>query len=434
VRPVATKMCILNDPTFPGLVTMQNQRITFPGASGALLSARLSLPADGKVRACALFAHCFTCSKDLKAAVNISRAMTQQGLAVMRFDFTGLGESEGDFAGTSFTSNIEDLLAASSFMETEFDAPAILIGHSLGGAAVLQAAARLPSVRAVATIGAPFDPAHVRNLFVEALPEIEAHGSADVVLAGRRFTLSEEFVRDLDGHNMEQAIAGLGRPLLIFHSPVDNTVGIENAARLYQAARHPRSFVSLDDADHLLLQERDSLYVGSVLAAWVTRYLDPVPEPQSVEELSADNAVTARTSTGGFRTEIRVGSHSMLADEPKAVGGDNLGPTPYDLLASALGACTTMTLRMYADRKQWPLEVATVTLKHSRVHEVDEERCEHADARLDRLDRELTLTGPLTPEQRARLLEIADRCPVHRTLSAGVRISTRLEDSKVATP
>ncbi|HUF52124.1 MAG TPA: bifunctional alpha/beta hydrolase/OsmC family protein [Longimicrobiales bacterium] len=408
---------------------MQNQRITFPGASGELLSARLSLPADGKVRACALFAHCFTCSKDLKAAVNISRAMTQQGLAVLRFDFTGLGESEGDFAGTTFTSNIEDLIAASSFMEREFDAPAILVGHSLGGAAVLQAAALLPSVRAVVTIGAPFDPAHVKNLFVDALPEIATHGSADVILAGRRFTLGSGFVRDLETHTVEETLAALGRPLLIFHSPVDNTVGIDNAARLYQSARHPKSFISLDDADHLLLRERDSLYVGSVLAAWVSRYLDTVPEPQTIEELRADNAVTVRTSTGAFRTEIRVGGHSIVADEPTAVGGKNLGPTPYDLLASALGACTTMTLRMYADRKQWPLEEALVTLKHSRVHEEDEERCETDDARLDRLDRELTLIGPLSSEQRQRLLEIADRCPVHRTLSAGVRIATELEDS-----
>jgi uncharacterized OsmC-like protein/fermentation-respiration switch protein FrsA (DUF1100 family) len=413
----------------PATRNMQNQRTTFPGASGELLSARLSLPADGKVRACALFAHCFTCSKDLKAAVNISRAMTQQGLAVLRFDFTGLGESEGDFAETTFTSNIEDLVAAAGFMEREFDAPSILIGHSLGGAAVLQAAARLPSVRAVATIGAPFDPAHVRNLFVDALPEIEARGSADVILAGRRFTLGGDFVRDLETHNVEETLASLGRPLLIFHSPVDNTVGIENAARLYQSARHPRSFISLDDADHLLLRERDSLYVGSVLAAWVERYLEPVAEPQTIEELRADNAVTARTSAGAFRTDIRLGAHSIVADEPTAVGGENLGPTPYDLLASALGACTTMTLRMYAERKKWPLEEAVVTLWHSRVHEEDEERCETDDARLDRLDRDLTLIGPLDPDQRQRLLEIADRCPVHRTLSAGVRIATRLEDS-----
>jgi uncharacterized OsmC-like protein/fermentation-respiration switch protein FrsA (DUF1100 family) len=412
---------------------MTNERITFTGANGAQLSARLSLPPDGDVRACALFAHCFTCSKDLKPAVNISRAMTQQGLAVMRFDFTGLGESEGDFAGTTFSSNIEDLIAAAAFMEREFDAPSILVGHSLGGAAVLQAAVRLPSVRAVATIGAPFDPAHVKNLFVDSLDDIEEHGAADVMLAGRQFTLSREFVRDLDSHGVEETLASLRRPLLIFHSPVDQTVGIDNAALLYEAARHPKSFVSLDDADHLLLNERDSLYVGSVLAAWVGRYLDAPTAPESIEALRTDNRVAVRTMAGAFRTEILARGHPIIADEPKAVGGSDLGPTPYDLVAAALGACTTMTLRMYAERKKWPLEESVVRLSHSRVHAEDEERCETGEARLDRLDRELTLIGPLSDEQRQRLLEIADRCPVHRTLSAGVRIATELSTDSAET-
>jgi uncharacterized OsmC-like protein/fermentation-respiration switch protein FrsA (DUF1100 family) len=401
---------------------MRNKKITFAGAGGSQLSARLSLPPDGKVVACALFAHCFTCSKDLKPVVNISRALTQQRIAVLRFDFTGLGESEGDFADTTFSSNIEDLVAAAEYMQRELEAPAILVGHSLGGAAVLQAAARLESVRAVATIGAPVDPGHVKHLFEGSLAEIEERGAADVVLAGRRFTVGRQFVRDLDGHRMEQTIAGLRRPLLIFHSPVDQTVGIDNAALIYKAARHPKSFVSLDDADHLLLDERDSLYVGSVLAAWVRRYLELPPEPDTLEALRQDNRVAVRTATGGFRTEILARGHSLIADEPAAVGGENLGPTPYDLLAAALGACTTMTLRMYADRKKWPLEEAVVQVTHARIHAEDEERIDAADARLDRLGRELTLVGPLTDEQRARLLEIADRCPVHRTLSAGVRI------------
>jgi uncharacterized OsmC-like protein/fermentation-respiration switch protein FrsA (DUF1100 family) len=403
---------------------MRNQKVNFDGAHGTPLSARLSLPPDGEVVACALFAHCFTCSKDLKPVVNISRALTQKRIAVLRFDFTGLGESEGDFADTTFTSNIEDLVAAAEYMGREFDAPAILVGHSLGGAAVLQAAAQIESVRAVATIGAPFDPAHVKHLFESSLEEIEERGEADVVLAGRRFTIGRQFVRDLDGQRMEQAIAGLGRPLLIFHSPVDQTVAIDNAALIYKAARHPKSFVSLDDADHLLLDQRDSLYVGSVLAAWAHRYIETQPEPETREALRQDNRVGVRTAAGAFRTEILARGHSLIADEPSAVGGENLGPTPYDLLAAALGACTTMTLRMYADRKKWPLEEAVVRLQHSRIHAEDEEQVEDGDARLDRIDREVTLVGSLDDEQRAKLLDIADRCPVHRTLSAGVRIRT----------
>ena len=406
---------------------MITEHITFPGAHGDALSARLSLPVDGKVRACARVAHGFTCSKDLRAAGNISRALTQRAIAVMRFDFTGLGESEGDFAETTFPTNVEDLVAAAEFMQSRYEAPAILVGHSLGGAAVLQATARIPSIRAVATIGAPFDPGHVKNLFVDALDDIEARGSADVVLGGRRFTVSREFVRDLEGQRVEETIGSLDRPLLIFHSPVDETVGIENAALIYKAARHPKSFVSLDDADHLLSETADSLYVGAVLAAWAGRYLKPGDEPDTRDAHRTGDRVVARTGTERFRTEILARGHDIIADEPRAVGGRDLGPTPYDLLAAALGACTSMTLRMYADRKDWPLEEAIVRLKHSRIHSEDEERDEDGEARLDRLDRRLELVGPLDGEQRARLLEIADRCPVHRTLSAGVRIDTVLD-------
>jgi uncharacterized OsmC-like protein/alpha/beta superfamily hydrolase len=405
---------------------MINERISFPGGHGDALSARLSLPADEKVRACALFAHCFTCSKDLKPVVNISRALTRRGIAVMRFDFTGLGESDGDFADTTFTSNVEDLVAAAEFMREQYAAPSVLIGHSLGGAAVLQAAARVPSIDAVATIGAPFDPAHVKDLFVDAIEDIESQGEAEVVLGGRRFTLSREFIRDLEGRRVEETIGSLGRPLLIFHSPVDATVDIENARLIYKAARHPKSFVSLDDADHLLLDERDSLYVGAVLAAWADRYLKPSEAPETTEHLRTRDRVAVRTGAEGYQTEIHVRRHSLVADEPTAVGGQDLGPSPYELLAAALGACTTMTLRMYADRKDWPLEEAVVRLKHSKIHREDDEQLDNDDARLDRLERNLELIGPLTGEQRARLLEIADRCPVHRTLRAGVKITTGL--------
>ncbi len=403
---------------------MINKRVTFAGASGSQLSALISLPADGRVDAYALFAHCFTCSKDLKAVVNISRALTEQRIGVLRFDFTGLGESEGDFEDSGFSSNVGDLLAAASFMEDELIPPAILIGHSLGGAAVLSAASRIASTEAVCTIGAPFDPGHLTHLFADSLAEIRERGHAAVTLAGRSFNVTQDFVEDLSAQRMEEAVRGLGRPLLIFHSPVDETVSVENAALIYQAARHPKSFVSLDDADHLLTRERDSRYVGSVLAAWADRYV--AREAAPVRELRDQNGVTVRTVAGSFRTDILTNGHALVADEPVAVGGEDSGPTPYDLLASALGACTTMTLRMYADRKEWPLEAATVRLEHARIHGEDEERCEHAEPRLDRLTREITLEGPLDDEQRARLLEIADRCPVHRTLSAGVVIQTEL--------
>jgi putative redox protein len=411
---------------------MQNEKITFPGAHGDELSARLSLPADSAVRACALFAHCFTCSKDLKPVVNISRALTRRGIAVMRFDFTGLGESEGDFADTNFSSNIEDLVSAAEFMRSRYDTPALLIGHSLGGAAVIQAAARLSAVQAVATIGAPFDPAHVKHLFVDAIDDIEATGHAEVSLAGRRFTVRRQFIRDLETHRVEEVIGSLERPILIMHSPIDQTVGIDNAARIYKAARHSKSFVSLDDADHLLLDERDSLYAGAVLAAWAGRYIaEPTPQPASKEQLrTSDRRVVARTDADSLRTELMVRGHSLVADEPAAVGGDDTGPSPYELLGAALGACTTMTLQMYAGRKGWPLEEAVVRVRHSKIHAEDEERCqEDGDARLDRLEREVTLVGPLDDAQRARLRQIAERCPVHRTLSAGVVIASQQPDS-----
>lgn len=403
---------------------MRDRSITFPGAHGDRLSARLSTPPDGHVQACALFAHCFTCSKDLKPVRHLTRALTQAGIAVLRFDFTGLGESEGDFADTSFSSNIEDLIAAAAYMERELEGPSILVGHSLGGAAVLAAAAEIESCRAVATIGAPYDPAHVTHLFGDRIPEIEAEGDAEVTIAGRAFTVSRKFLRDIEGRRMEKIVAQLGRPLLLFHSPVDNVVGIDNAAKLYTAARHPKSFVSLDDAGHLLLDERDARYVGDVLAAWVSRYI-PDRSERDADDLADEAQVSARTGETGYMTEILARGHALLSDEPASVGGTDLGPTPYDLLAAALGACTTMTLQMYARRKEWPLEEASVQLTHRKIHARDEEECEHRDARMDSLEREIALEGPLDDEQRARLMEIADRCPVHRTLSAGVVIETQ---------
>ncbi len=406
---------------------MQFEKVTFANRKGENLAARLDLPLAGKPHAVALFAHCFTCSKNLSAVRNISRALNRQGIAVLRFDFTGLGESDGDFADTNFSSNVSDLLAAADFLEREYLAPGILIGHSFGGAAVLQAAADLPSVVAVATIGAPCDPAHVQHLLTDTKEAIIRQGEAEVSIAGRPFKIKKQFLDDLEQNKMKGTIRDLRKALVVFHSPVDDTVGIHNAALIFEAARHPKSFVSLDHADHLLSDEKDSRYVGSVIAAWAQKYLDAKAEPaQSTEEPA--NLVVSRTGKEGFTTEIEAHGHSLIADEPPSVGGANLGPTPYDLLVAALGACTSMTLRMYANHKGWPLHAAEVSLTHKKIHAADCTECETADGRIDRIEREVRLTGPLDEVQRQRLLEIADRCPVHRTLHSEISVVTKLAD------
>lgn len=408
---------------------MSLKKLSFKNADGEVLAARLDLPVDGEPVAYALFAHCFTCSKNLKAVGHISRALTQRGIAVLRFDFTGLGESEGDFSDTNFSSNVADLLVAARFLEAHYEAPAILIGHSLGGAAVLQAAGQLESVTAVATIGAPYDPAHVKHLFDEAESEIEKKGAATVQLGGRPFTIKKQFLDDLDAHRVEERIRSLNRALLVFHSPVDQTVGIENAALIYQAAKHPKSFISLDQADHLLTDEADSVYVGAVLAAWAQKYVN-LDRVKARLHPTEDNRVVVQIGSSGFRTDVFASGHALVADEPESVGGTNLGPTPYDLLNAGLGACTVMTLRMYADRKGWPLESVTARLKHAKVHADDCITCENKSAKLDQIDREIELEGPLDVSQKKRLLEIADKCPVHRTLEGDIRVVTHFPANK----
>ncbi|MFQ5568519.1 MAG: alpha/beta fold hydrolase [Rhodothermales bacterium] len=406
---------------------MRFEKLTFENEEGTRLAARLDLPVDGEPIAYALFAHCFTCSKNLKAVANISRAMNRQGLAVLRFDFTGLGESEGDFADTNFSSNIDDLIAAAVFLEEEYEAPSILVGHSLGGAAVLQAAVQLDSVRAVATIGAPYDPHHVEHLFEGSLQEIEHRGEARVSIGGRPFTVKKQFLDDLKDQRVKENLSRLHRPLLIFHSPVDNTVGIENAALIFKAARHPKSFVSLDHADHLLTDAADSEYVGTVLAAWARKYIGARQEDRKQTDLD-DNQVVARLEGAGYRTEMLANGFPLIADEPVEVGGTNTGPTPYDYLVAALGACTAMTLRMYADHKGWPLETIEVRLNHDKIHAKDCEDCEEKEGMVDRVQRELVFTGPLDEAQRRRLVEISNRCPVHRTLERRIHIVTALKD------
>lgn len=392
-------------------------RFDFPNAAGEKLAGLCVEPAAG-ARAWALFAHCFTCSKDLKAVNWISRELVARGIAVLRFDFTGLGESDGDFADTNFTSNLDDLVAAADFMRERFAAPQILVGHSLGGAAVLAAARRVPESVAVATIGAPSDPAHLRETLDEAAPSLATEDATEVRLAGRRFTIRRQLLEDLGRHRLDEAVGGLKRALLVMHSPIDEIVGIDHAAAIYRAARHPKSFVSLDDADHLLMRERDARYAATVLAAWAGRYL-PQPDAPAVES----GEVVVRGGPSGYANDVVAGHHRFPADEPPGIGTDT-GPGPYDLLLASLGACTSMTLRMYADRKGWPLEGTEVRLRHGRVHARDCEDCESTTGLVDEIRRTIALAGPLDDEQRARLMEIADRCPVHRTLTTETTIRT----------
>ena len=405
---------------------MRSEKLTFENKQGEKLSARLDFPVDKHPLAYALFAHCFTCSKNLHAVRNISRALTERGLAVLRFDFTGLGESEGDFSDTNFSSNVADLIAAADFLGKNYEAPGILIGHSLGGAAVLQAAGNIPACKAVATIGAPCDPAHVAHLLQDARDEIEARGEVQINLAGRTFTIKKQFLDDLEMTVMKETIANLKRALLIFHSPVDNTVGIENAQQIYKAALHPKSFVSLDTADHLLTDEADSRYVGEVLAVWAKKYIEPGTNSTKISVQKEDGTVVVRTGREKYYTAIMANGHPLVADEPEPYGGKNLGASPYELLSASLGACTSITLRMYADRKKWPLESVIVRLKHHKIHADDCQACESKGGRVDHLERELELFGPLDNAQKQRLLEIADKCPVHKTLHSEVIITTKL--------
>jgi uncharacterized OsmC-like protein/alpha-beta hydrolase superfamily lysophospholipase len=406
-------------------MSFTSEKFSFAGADGQLLAARFEQP-RGPRHAVALFAHCFTCTKDIYAASRIAGGLAARGIAVLRFDFTGLGHSEGEFANTNFSSNVDDLVAAADHLRGAYEAPKIIIGHSLGGAAVLAAAGRIPEAAAVATIGAPAEPAHVQHLFQDARPEIEAKGEAEVKLAGRTFTIKKQFLDDIAATRLEAAIAGLRKALLVFHAPRDATVGIDNAARIFTAAKHPKSFVSLDDADHLLSRHEDAAYVAEVLAAWAGRYLDR----KEREPLKAKpgGVVVQEAGEGKFAQRIAAGPHQLRADEPESFGGNDSGPGPYDLLLAGLGACTSITLRLYADRKAWPLSRVTVNLAHDKIHAEDCAECETKSGRLDRITRRLSLEGELDDAQRARLLEIADKCPVHRTLESEVVITTDLED------
>lgn len=402
-----------------------SEKLIFQGASGEDLAARLDRP-TGPIAAYALFAHCFTCTKDIVAASRIAAGLTQSGIAVLRFDFTGLGHSQGEFANTNFSSNVADLIAATAFLRRSFEAPRLLVGHSLGGAAVLAMAAEVPEARAVATIGAPADPSHVEHLVQASRDEIEAKGEAEVLLAGRPFTIKKQFLEDIATQKLAKNIGRMGKALLVFHAPGDDTVGIENAGGIFSAARHPKSFVALDDADHLLTRKADAAYVATVLAAWATRYIEA--RPSRHETVAPGDVLVEETGEGKFAQRMMAGRHLLRADEPERYGGLDSGPSPYDYLLAGLGACTSMTLRMYADRKGLSLDQVSVRLSHQKIHAEDCAECETAGGKIDRIDRDITLKGDLSAKERGRLLEIADKCPVHRTLHSEVLIKSTLTE------
>lgn len=404
----------------------QSIKVTFAGSHGGDLAAKLEMP-DQEPTAYALFAHCFTCSKDIFAAARIAGQLAKRGIAVLRFDFTGLGASEGEFANTNFSSNVADLLLAAKFLEDNYQAPQVLIGHSLGGAAVLAAAKDLPKVRAVATIGAPADAEHVIHNFGAKIDEIDKTGEAEVTLGGRSFNIKKQFLDDVRGQSLKDSITAMKKALIVFHAPLDATVGIENAGIIFGAARHPKSFISLDNADHLLSRREDSIYVADLLTSWVARFLDTAaPDTEAMPE---GFARIEETGNGKFQQQVSVGKHRLAADEPKSFGGLDSGPSPYDFLGIALGACTAMTLRMYADRKGMELGRISVDVSHAKVHAQDCIDCgEGRDGRIDRFERKIAVAGAeLDDELRAKLVEIAGKCPVHRTLEASSAVATKLE-------
>lgn len=405
---------------------MPTEKFTFPGHAGHDLAARLDLP-DGPHLATALFAHCFTCGKDIAAARRISARLAALGIAVLRFDFTGLGNSDGNFENTSFTSNVLDLEKAAEALRNRGYPPALLIGHSLGGAAVIKAASHLKDIQAVVTIGAPADPSHVIENFAEALPDIKSEGAAEVCLGGRPFRIGADFVEDIEQSQLEDALKSLHAALLVLHAPRDQIVSIDNAAALFMGAKHPKSFITLDDADHLISRASDADYVADVIATWAAKYVNlapPAPPPGAPEGIVRVSEADPR----GFLQDIQSGpKHHTVADEPLAYGGTNKGMSPYGFLSAGLGACTSMTIRMYARRKGWPLDHVRVEVCHDKVHAQDAET--GAKNRIDTFRREIHLTGDLDADQRQRLLEIADRCPVHRTLENSSLIKTVLADA-----
>lgn len=403
------------------------QKITFTGSKGETLAARMDMPA-GLIRATAIFAHCFTCSKDILAAKRIAGELAAKGIAVLRFDFTGLGASEGDFANTNFSSNVGDLVLAADFLRQNYEAPSILVGHSLGGAAVLCAAVRVAEVKAVATIGAPADAEHVIHNFGASLDEIERDGEATVSLAGRPFKIQKQFIEDVRTQSVEKHIGKMKAALMVLHSPIDQTVGIDNAAKIFTAAKHPKSFVSLDSADHLLSRQEDAAYAAEVIAAWASRFIGA--DKPVIDSADWEGVLVAETGEGKFQNYVRSGHHRLLADEPTSVGGLDSGPSPYDYLAIALGACTSMTLRMYASFKKLDIGAISVTVLHEKIHADDCEECAEEvvskGGKIDQFERRISIEGDVDPALHKKLLEIADKCPVHKTIEGKASVVTKI--------
>jgi putative redox protein len=404
---------------------MNLKKIRFKNREGHELEGRLEFPIDSHPHNFALFAHCFTCTKNLTAVRNISNALVSRGFGVLRFDFTGLGDSEGEFASTNFSGNVEDLIDAAEFLRQSYKAPSLLVGHSLGGAAAIFAAEKIPSVTAIATIGSPSEPIHVKRQLQNKLEEIRNEGQARVSLGGRDFTIRQQFLDDLENKELLITLNRLRRPLLILHSPQDAIVGIKNAEVLYRNAHHPKSFVSLNGADHLLSKKEDSFYAGDVIGSWVQRYIS-LPEPVDIQ--TEHQVVAGLGDSEGYTTLLKTGRHYLTADEPLSAGGNDFGPSPYELVSAGLAACTAMTLQMYAKRKNWPLENVKVHTSYSKSHAEDCQNCESEQSKIDLFQRLVELSGPLDQKQRQRFIEIANKCPVHRTLHGNIRVITKLKE------
>ena len=404
---------------------MKSEKLKIQNKKGYQLQAHLELPANQKPNNFAIFAHCFTCSSSLSAVRNISRALTNHGFGVVRFDFTGLGRSEGEFAESHFSANVEDLMAVSDFLKAHYQSPSLLVGHSLGGAAVLVAASKISTVKAVATVGAPASVSHVKHLFSHDIIDKELKGDIEVNIGGRPFKINEDFVSDFDKTDLPSIVKQLRKPLLILHSPSDTIVGVKNAEELYLKAHHPKSFVSLDQADHLLSKSQDSLYVGDVIGTWVKRYF-PKQENEMLDTAGEQLVAHLNLKEDHFTTNIQTATHSFIADEPVTVGGDDFGPSPYDFLSAGLAACTVMTLKLYAERKKWDLQEVYAHITYSKKHSEDLMLDLEKPSKMDHLMKKLTFIGNLDEKQKQRLKEIASKCPVHKTLQSDIIIETKL--------